>query len=78
MKLSSVAKAGRERMRRLHEKQKEKIRDDLARFGGEIMQSDEMLQAYRQTHHTRSTVGEHTWRVAEKSLAMGSNHSPGS
>ena len=57
-------------MRELHDKQKEKIRNDLERYGGEILHSDEMEQAYRQTHHTRSTVGEHTQRVAEKSLAI--------
>ena len=57
-------------MRELHDKQKEKIRNDLERYGGEILHSDEMERAYRQTHHTRSTVGEHTQRVAEKSLAI--------
>ncbi len=70
MMASSAAKAGRKRLRELHDKQKEKIRNDLERYGGEILHSDEMEQAYLQTHHTRSTVGEHTQRVAEKSLAI--------
>ena len=51
-------------------KQKAKIQNDLERYGREILDSDEMQQAFRQRHHLRSTVGEHTQRVAEKSLAI--------
>ena len=69
-KLSSAAAAGKARIRELREKQKEKIRSDLEAYGGGILDSDEMREAFRQTHHTRSTVGEHTQRVAEKSLAI--------
>ena len=54
----------------MREKQKEKIRNELERYGNEIMNSDEMQEAFRQTHHLRSTVGDHTQRVAEKSLAI--------
>ena len=50
--------------------QKSRIRNDLEQYGRKILNSDEMQQAFRQTHHTRSTVGEHTQRVAEKSLAI--------
>lgn len=52
------------------EKRKEKIQNDLERFGSGILASDEMRSAFQQTHHTRSTLGEHTRRVAEKSLAI--------
>ena len=52
------------------EKRKEIIQNDLERFGSGILASDEMRSAFQQTHHTRSTLGEHTRRVAEKSLAI--------
>ncbi len=39
------------------------LRDKRARI-------QEMRETFRQTHHTRSTVGEHARRVAEKSLAV--------
>lgn len=70
MKLLYVAAAGRKHRRELREKQKEKILSDLERYGTEVLNSDEMQAAFHQTHHTRSTVGEHTRRVAEKSLAI--------
>ena len=35
-----------------------------------ILDSEEMRQAFRQKHHTLSTVGEHTMRVAMTSLAI--------
>ena len=69
-KLNSAAAAGKKQIRELREKQKEKIRNDLECYGSEILNSDEMREAFGQTHHTRSTVGEHTRRVAEKSLAI--------
>ena len=59
-----------ERIRRRREKWKERIRAEIERYGSGILDSGEMREAYRQTHHTRSTVGEHTRRVAEKSLAV--------
>ena len=70
MKLSSVAAAGKEQLLELRRKQKERIRSDLEHYGSGILNSDEMQEAFGQTHHTRSTVGEHTRRVAEKSLAI--------
>ncbi len=70
MKSLSAADAGKKRIRKLREKQKEKIRKDLEKYGSRILDSDEMQQAFYQTHHTRSTVGEHTRRVAEKSLKI--------
>lgn len=49
---------------------KDRIREDLERYGSEILNSEELRQAYGQTHHTWSTVGEHTLRVAAASLAI--------
>ena len=70
MKLKTAAARRRKRRREEREKKREKIREDLERYGSKILQSDEMREAYRQTHHTRSTVAEHTERVAEKSLKI--------
>ena len=73
MKIASITDAGKKSLQEHREKQKEqkaRIRNDLEQYGREILNSDEMQQAFRQTHHTRSTVGEHTQRVAEKSLAI--------
>lgn len=70
MKTPSGTQGRKERRKEKKKERKEKIRGDLERFGREILDSDEMEQAYRQTHHIRSTVGEHTRRVAEKSLAI--------
>ena len=69
MKLRSPA-SFRKRLRERRRKKKDRIRDDLERYGRTILRSDEMRRAYQQTHHTRSTVGEHIQRVAEKSLAI--------
>ena len=49
---------------------RERVREELERFGREILDSEEMQRAFAQKHHTLSTVGEHTMRVAEKSLSM--------
>ena len=51
-------------------KLKDKIKAELERYGGAILDSEEMRLASGQTHHTRSTVAEHTRRVAENSLAI--------
>lgn len=45
-------------------------KNDIERYGSDILNSDELQQAYDQTHHTWSTVGEHTLRVAAASLAI--------
>ena len=57
-----------QRRQELREKNNEQIREDLSRYGNDILNSDEMRHAFRQTHHTLSTVGDHTLRVARKSL----------
>ena len=38
-------------IREKRENRKERIRGDLELYGGEVLQSDEMKQAYDQTHH---------------------------
>lgn len=52
------------------EERKAQMRRDLVLYGDKILKSDEMRQAFRQKHHTLSTVGEHTMRVAMTSLAI--------
>ncbi len=59
-----------ERVQTARERRKEQIRQELESYGSGILDSDEMREAYRQTHHTRCTVGEHTRRVAEHSLVI--------
>ena len=49
---------------------KARIEEELTRYGSGILDSEEMRRAYEQTHHTLSTVGDHTLRVAKKSLAI--------
>ena len=57
-------------IREKRENRKERIRGDLELYGGEVLQSDEMKQAYDQTHHKWSTLGEHTMRVAMSSVMI--------
>lgn len=42
----------------------------MSRYGDKILNSDEMRLAFRQKHHTLSTVGDHTLRVAMVSLGI--------
>ena len=39
-------------------------------YGGKILNSEEMQRAFTQKHHTLSSVGAHTMRVAMTSLAI--------
>lgn len=55
---------------RRREMRRGQMQADLSRYGRRILDSEEMRQAFRQTHHTFSTVGEHTMRVAMTSLAI--------
>ena len=57
-------------IREKREDRKERIRNDLERYGGDVLSSDEMKQAFEQTHHQWSTVGEHTMRVAASSVMI--------
>ena len=60
----------RERLKVYRSSRKSQIRSDMEHYGSEILNSEELNQAYGQTHHTWSTVGEHTLRVASASLAI--------
>ena len=51
-------------------KLKDRLRNDTERYGHEIIESDEMKQAFYQKHHRRITVGEHTFRVLISSLII--------
>ena len=57
-------------IRENREARKQRIEKDIDRFGSDILDSDEMKEAYDQTHHLWSTVGEHTLRVAESSVRL--------
>ena len=57
-------------IREKREDRKERIRSDLERYGGEVLESEEMKQAFDQTHHKVSTLGEHTMRVAMSSVMI--------
>ena len=57
-------------IREKRENRKERIRNDLEVYGGEVLRSDEMKQAYDQTHHKWSTLGEHRMRVAMSSVMI--------
>lgn len=52
------------------EDRKERIRKDVQLYGGEVLDSDEMKQAFEQTHHRWATVGEHTLRVTMSSMMI--------
>ena len=60
----------RRQIKEKRENRKERVRNDLERYGNEVLQSDEMKQAFEQTHHRWSTVGEHTVRVAATSVLI--------
>lgn len=55
-------------------RKKDTVRDSLPEeislYGSGILDSEEMRQAFAQKHHTLSTVGEHTLRVAKTSLKI--------
>ncbi len=57
-------------IREKRENRKERIRNDLELYGGEVLESEEMQQAFEQTHHTWATLGEHTMRVAMSSVMI--------
>lgn len=65
---SNLRRQARRQERRIRKMRR--VQDDLSNYGGKILTSDEMENAFRQTHHTVSTVGDHTIRVARMSLNM--------
>lgn len=52
------------------ENRRERIQKDLERYGKDVLKSEEMEKAFSQKHHLRSSVGEHTMRVASSSLKI--------
>ena len=57
-------------IREKREDRKDRIKGDLMRYGNDVLQSEEMKKAFKQTHHQWSTVGEHTCRVAFSSVMI--------
>ena len=57
-------------IREKRENRKDRIKGDLMLYGNDVLQSEEMKQAFMQTHHQWSTVGEHTFRVAFSSVMI--------
>lgn len=57
-------------IREKREDRKERVKQDIMTYGNDVLQSDEMKQAFRQTHHKWATVGEHTFRVAASSVMI--------
>lgn len=57
-------------IREKREDRKERIKKDLQLYGDEVLKSEEMKEAFQQTHHRWSTVGEHTFRVAFSSVMI--------
>ena len=57
-------------IREKRENRKERIRNDVERYGGEVLNSEEMQKAFEQTHHKRATVGEHSLRVTMSSVML--------
>ena len=57
-------------IREKRENRKDRIKGDLMRYGSDVLKSEEMKQAFEQTHHQWSTVGEHTVRVAFSSVMI--------
>ena len=49
---------------------KERIQADIELYGHEVLESEEMKQAYDETHHVWSTVAEHTLRVTATSVLI--------
>ncbi|WP_408070025.1 HD domain-containing protein [Butyrivibrio sp. JL13D10] len=44
--------------------------DDIVKYGSDIMETQLFADAFKQTHHNVSTVGEHTLHVAFKALEI--------
>lgn len=57
-------------IREKRENRKDRIRQDMEKYGSEVLDSDEMKQAFEQTHHKLATVGEHTLRVTMLSVMI--------
>ena len=76
IRTNAAARARREEcmlrtmIREKREVRRERVRNDLRTYGENVLRSEEMRKAFEQTHHRRSTVGEHTLRVASASVMI--------
>lgn len=57
-------------IREKREDRKARINKDLELYGEDVLKSEAMKEAFQQTHHQWSTVGEHTVRVAFSSVLI--------
>jgi uncharacterized protein len=57
-------------IREKRDNRKARIKKDIDLYGKEILESEEMKEAFEQTHHLWSTVGEHTLRVTLSSVMI--------
>lgn len=57
-------------IREKREARKDRIEKELELYGSDVLNSKEMQEAFQQTHHRWSTVGEHTFRVAFSSVMI--------
>lgn len=57
-------------IREKREDRKKRIRKELDAYGSDVLESAEMQRAFGQTHHQKSTVAEHTIRVAMSSVMI--------
>ncbi len=53
-----------------HQDQRKKIDSEIEYYGRDILNSEMMRKAFDQTHHLRSTVGEHTMRVTRAGVKL--------
>lgn len=58
------------RIENMNKNRKEQIIKEIKTYGGDVLKSEEMRQAFSQTHHLWSTVGEHSIRVAIASVMI--------
>ena len=57
-------------IRNKRENRKERIAQDISKYGEDILSSRELEEANAQKHHLWSTVGEHSLRVTASSLMI--------
>ena len=54
-----------------HMTQSRRVISEMERYGGDVLHSGIMQEAFEQTHHRHSTVGIHTLRVTRASIRIG-------
>ena len=60
----------KKRIKADRQNRRKRIEKDMEKYGSEILNSEELKDAFGQTHHLWSTVGEHTLRVAASSIMI--------